>query len=142
MGIVELPVDLFVAMLGWKKTVQSIISSIIPVAILLPVDNRRYFTICAILDNRLVLTINRTKLLDYRKNDFHLLCSSLPLLFITISVSHSVFNVFHGGICLFKSTKQIIKPAKQHTLSFVKLHYHLLLKIAIKHENQVTTIYI
>ena len=46
-------------------------------AILLPVDNRRYFTIGAILDNRLVLTINRTKLLDYRKNDFHLLCSSL-----------------------------------------------------------------
>ena len=49
----------------------------ITVAILLPVDNRRYFTIGAILDNRLVLTINRTKLLDYRKNDFHLLCSSL-----------------------------------------------------------------
>ena len=49
----------------------------ITVAILLPVDNRRYFTISAILDNRLVLTINRTKLLDYRKNDFHLLCSSL-----------------------------------------------------------------
>ena len=47
----------------------------ITVAILLPVDNRRYFTIGAILDNRLVLTINRTKLLDYRKNDFHLLCS-------------------------------------------------------------------
>ena len=49
----------------------------ITVAILLPVDNRRYFTIGAILDNRLVLTINRTKLLDYRKNDFHFLCSSL-----------------------------------------------------------------
>ena len=52
----------------------------ITVAILLPVDNRRYFTIGAILDNRLVLTINRTKLLDYRKNDFHLLCSSLVLI--------------------------------------------------------------
>ena len=67
MGIVELPVDLFVAMLGWKKTVQSIISSIIPVAILLPVDNRRYFASGMILDNRLVLMMsNRTKLLDYR----------------------------------------------------------------------------
>ena len=58
----------------------------ITVAILLPVDNRRYFTIGAILDNRLVLTINRTKLLDYRKNDFHLLCSSLVcLLYLKLS---------------------------------------------------------
>ena len=38
----------------------------ITVAILLPVDNRRYFTIGTILDNRLVLMSNRTKLLDYR----------------------------------------------------------------------------
>ena len=59
----------------------------ITVAILLPVDNRRYFTIGAILDNRLVLTINRTKLLDYRKNDFHLLCSSLGL-YLTAIVIH------------------------------------------------------
>ena len=70
----------------------------ITVAILLPVDNRRYFTIGAILDNRLVLTINRTKLLDYRKNDFHLLCSSLPsaslkTLFSLLSVSRQFF--FH-----------------------------------------------
>ena len=66
MSIVELPIDLFVAMLGWKKIVQSIISSMITVAIVLPVDNRRYFASGTILDNRLVLTSNRTKLLDYR----------------------------------------------------------------------------
>ena len=66
MSIVELPIDLFVAMLGWKKIVQSIISSMITIAILLPVDNRRYFAYGRILDNRLVLTINITKLLDYR----------------------------------------------------------------------------
>ena len=66
MSIVELPIDLFVAMLGWKKIVQSIISSMITIAILLPVDNRRYFASGTILDNRLVLTSNRTKLLDYR----------------------------------------------------------------------------
>ena len=35
-------------------------------AILLPVDNRRYFAYGRILDNRLVLTSNKTKLLDYR----------------------------------------------------------------------------
>ena len=51
MSIVELPVDLFVAMLGWKKIVQSIISSMITVATLLPVDNRRYFASGTILDN-------------------------------------------------------------------------------------------
>ena len=66
MSIVELPIDLFVAMLGWKKLVQSIISSMITIAILLPVDNRRYFASGTILDNRLVLTSNVTKLLDYR----------------------------------------------------------------------------
>ena len=66
MSIVELPIDLCVAMLGWKKIVQSIISSMITVATLLPVDNRRYFASGTILDNRLVLTSNRTKLLDYR----------------------------------------------------------------------------
>ena len=52
--------------MGWKKIVQSIISSMITVAILLPVDNRGYFASSTILDNRLVLTSNRTKLLDYR----------------------------------------------------------------------------
>ena len=66
MIIVELPIDLFVAMLGWKKIVQSIISSIITVPILLPVINRLYFASSTILDNRLVLTSNGTKLLDYR----------------------------------------------------------------------------
>ena len=66
MSIVELPIDLFVAMLGWKKIVQSIISSMITIAILLPVDNRRYFASGTILDNRLVLTSNGIKLLDYR----------------------------------------------------------------------------
>ena len=66
MSIVELPVDLFVAMLGWKKIVQSIISSMITVTILLPVDNRCYFASSTILDNRPVLTINRKKILDYR----------------------------------------------------------------------------
>ena len=66
MSIVEPTIDLFVAMLGWKKIVQSIISSMITIAILLPVDNRRYFASGTILDNRLVLTSNRTKLLDYR----------------------------------------------------------------------------
>ena len=65
-AIVELPVDLFVSMLGWKKIVQSIIFSLITLAILLQVDNRCYFTSGTILDNRLVLTRNRTKLLDYR----------------------------------------------------------------------------
>ena len=69
----------------------------ITVAILLPVDNRRYFTIGAILDNRLVLTINRTKLLDYRKNDFHLLCSSLgrenSTLLITEALCRNSFNL-------------------------------------------------
>ena len=50
----------------------------ITVAILLLVDNRRYFASGTILDNRLVLTINRTKLLDYRKNDLHIVCSPLP----------------------------------------------------------------
>ena len=45
----------------------------ITVAILLLVDNRRYFASGTILDNRLVLTINRTKLLDYRKNDLLIL---------------------------------------------------------------------
>ena len=64
MSIVELPIDLFVAMLGWKK--QSIISSMITIAILLPVDNRRYFASGTILEYRLVLASNRTKLLDYR----------------------------------------------------------------------------
>ena len=58
MSIVELPIDLCVAMLGWKKIVQSIISSMITVTILLPVNNHRYFTSGTILDNRLVLTIN------------------------------------------------------------------------------------
>ena len=38
----------------------------ITIAILLPVDNRRYFACGTILDNRLVLMSNRTKLLDYR----------------------------------------------------------------------------
>ena len=38
----------------------------ITVAIVLPVDNRRYFASDTILGNRLVLTSNRTKLLDYR----------------------------------------------------------------------------
>ena len=38
----------------------------ITVAIVLPVDNRRYFASGTILDNRLVLASNRTKLLDYR----------------------------------------------------------------------------
>ena len=66
MSIVELPIDLFVAMLGWKKIVQSIISSMITIAILLPVDNRRYFASSTILEYRLVLASNRTKLLDYR----------------------------------------------------------------------------
>ena len=49
----------------------------ITVAILLLVDNRRYFASGTILDNRLVLTINRTKLLDYRQNDLHIVCSPL-----------------------------------------------------------------
>ena len=66
MSIVELPMDLCVAMLGWEKIVQSIISSMITIAILLPVDNRCYFAPGTILDNRLILTSNRTKLLDYR----------------------------------------------------------------------------
>ena len=66
MSIVELPTDLCMVMLGWKKIVQSIITSMITVAFLLPVDNRRYFASGTILDNRLVLTSNRTKLLDYR----------------------------------------------------------------------------
>ena len=66
MSIVELPIDLFVAMLGWKKIVLSIISSMITVPILLPVINRLYFASGTILDNRLVLTSNGTKLLDYR----------------------------------------------------------------------------
>ena len=66
MSIVELPIDLFVAMLGWKKIVQSIISSMITIAILLPVDNRRYFASGTILEYRLVLASNRTKLLVYR----------------------------------------------------------------------------
>ena len=48
-------------------------------AILLPVDNRRYFAYGRILDNRLVLTINITKLLDYRLNDLHVKCPSLWL---------------------------------------------------------------
>ena len=38
----------------------------ITVTIVLPVNNRRYFAFGPILDNRLVLTSNRTKLLDYR----------------------------------------------------------------------------
>ena len=66
MSIVELPIVLFVAMLGRKKIVQLIISSMITIAILIPVDNRRYFALGTILDNRLVLASNRTKLLDYR----------------------------------------------------------------------------
>ena len=49
----------------------------ITVPILLPVINRLYFASGTILDNRLVLTINRTKLLDYRKNDLHIVCSPL-----------------------------------------------------------------
>ena len=72
----------------------------ITVAILLPVDNRRYFTIGAILDNRLVLTINRTKLLDYRKNDFHLLCSSLHTLMFYICVLSSIFTSLTKSFCL------------------------------------------
>ena len=59
----------------------------ITVAILLLVDNRCYFASGTILDNRLVLTINRTKLLDYRKNDFHLLCSSLVHLVFFVSIA-------------------------------------------------------
>ena len=39
---------------------------IITVAILLLVDNRRYFASGMILEYRFVLASNRTKLLDYR----------------------------------------------------------------------------
>ena len=62
MTIVELPVDLNV----WRSPCTIACLGVLQEAILLPVDNRRYFAYGRILDNRLVLTINITKLLDYR----------------------------------------------------------------------------
>ena len=89
----------------------------ITVAILLPVDNRRYFTIGTILDNRLVLTINRTKLLDYRKNDFHLLFSSLL---------GSNYAVPYLGHRIEEGFLNIVKSGMWHFQMMIRSHSYLL----------------